>query len=108
MLSLDTLVVAVLALRDQRVRHTTYGPLFWLRSTPAVDSILDNDAINKAILDCKQAKEGEQLRGKDNEASGFNDPSKNISQKSCFFFNTRKLGIKNIHLQHRCLHCVHL
>ena len=30
---------------------------------------------------CEQANEGQQIEGKDNEASGFNDQSKNIQQQ---------------------------
>ena len=40
----------------------------------------DQDNLCYKDDDCEQANEGEQVKGKDNEASGFNDQSKNAQQ----------------------------
>ena len=42
---------------------------------------LDQDNLCHRDDGCEQASEGEQLKGKDNAASGFNDQSKNIQQQ---------------------------
>ncbi len=42
---------------------------------------MDQDDLCYRPDGCEQANEGEQITGKDNEASGFNDQSKNIQQQ---------------------------
>ena len=42
---------------------------------------LDQDNFCYRGDDCQQANEGQQIVGKDNEATGFNDQSKNIQQQ---------------------------
>ena len=41
---------------------------------------LDQDNFCYRGEDCQQANEGQQIVGKDNEAKGFNDQSKNVQQ----------------------------
>ena len=41
---------------------------------------LGQDNLCYRVDDCEQANQGQQIVGKDNDAKGFNDPSKNVQQ----------------------------
>ena len=66
---------------------------------------LDQDNLCYRSPECKQANEGQQVEGKDNTASGFNDQSKNIEQPAASTTTSPTQGNGSTREQHHYLNC---